>query len=226
MIESLTGWSRQAFGSGSSGSSVNQLNQTTSLKFRDGRYGGTVAFNYDIARSTLINQRYHRLLQRAVLRRRGSNTRRSTTRAAPTSCVPKDRRFNISFTLAGVGSFSNFFGAFGGGTYVTVVEAVHEGTDPQRGQGHAPAAADLHQRQAARAGRQQAGAVLRHRGAGRGRHHATSASSSATRRPRSGPRSATARAGARGSPTSSRTRRAVSRTRCSISEPSSAASRS
>ena len=29
----------------------------------------------------------------------------------------KDRRFNMSFTLAGVGSFSNFFGAFGGGTY-------------------------------------------------------------------------------------------------------------
>ena len=31
--------------------------------------------------------------------------------------VPKDRRFNMSFTLAGVGSFSNFFGAFGGGSY-------------------------------------------------------------------------------------------------------------
>ena len=31
--------------------------------------------------------------------------------------LPKDRRFNMSFTLAGVGSFSNFFGAFGGGTY-------------------------------------------------------------------------------------------------------------
>jgi len=31
--------------------------------------------------------------------------------------MPRDRRFNMSFTLAGVGSFSNFFGAFGGGTY-------------------------------------------------------------------------------------------------------------
>ena len=45
-----------------------------------------------------------------------------------------------------------------------------EGTDSQRRQGHAAAAADLHQRQAARAGRQQAGAVLRHRGARRRRH--------------------------------------------------------
>jgi hypothetical protein len=28
--------------------------------------------------------------------------------------VPIDRRFNISFTLAGIGSFSNAFGAMGG----------------------------------------------------------------------------------------------------------------
>ena len=28
--------------------------------------------------------------------------------------VTKDRRFNISFTLAGIGTFSNLFGAFGG----------------------------------------------------------------------------------------------------------------
>ena len=31
--------------------------------------------------------------------------------------LPRDKRFNMSFTLAGVGSFSNFFGAFGGSTY-------------------------------------------------------------------------------------------------------------
>jgi hypothetical protein len=29
--------------------------------------------------------------------------------------IPADRRFNFSFTLAGLGTFSNFFGAFGGG---------------------------------------------------------------------------------------------------------------
>jgi hypothetical protein len=27
--------------------------------------------------------------------------------------VPQDRRFNISFTLAGIGTFSNFLGVFG-----------------------------------------------------------------------------------------------------------------
>jgi hypothetical protein len=28
--------------------------------------------------------------------------------------IPADRRFNVSFVLAGLGTFSNFFGAFGG----------------------------------------------------------------------------------------------------------------
>jgi hypothetical protein len=28
--------------------------------------------------------------------------------------VPEDHRFNISFTLAGVGAFSNLLGSFGG----------------------------------------------------------------------------------------------------------------
>jgi hypothetical protein len=28
--------------------------------------------------------------------------------------IPKDTRFNIAITLAGVGTFSNFFGALGG----------------------------------------------------------------------------------------------------------------
>ena len=30
--------------------------------------------------------------------------------------VPQDKRFNLSFTLAGIGTFSNFLGAFGGAT--------------------------------------------------------------------------------------------------------------
>jgi hypothetical protein len=31
-----------------------------------------------------------------------------------TTGIAQDRRFNISFTLAGIGTFSNLFGAFGG----------------------------------------------------------------------------------------------------------------
>jgi hypothetical protein len=32
----------------------------------------------------------------------------------PRFAVPRDRRINIGFTLAGVGTFSNLLGAFGG----------------------------------------------------------------------------------------------------------------
>ena len=33
---------------------------------------------------------------------------------AGTIGVPRDHRFNLSFTLAGIGTFSDLFGAFGG----------------------------------------------------------------------------------------------------------------
>jgi hypothetical protein len=116
MIESTTGWSRQAFGSSSTGSSVNQLTQGTSLKFRDGRYGGTVNFNYDISRSKLVNHRYIAFYNSQCC---GVQFEFQEYDYSGNSNIfyPKDRRFNMSFTLAGVGSFSNFFGAFGGGAY-------------------------------------------------------------------------------------------------------------
>ncbi len=88
-----------------------------------------------------------------------------------------------------------------------------EGTDSQRRQGHPPAAAHLHERQAARAGRQQAGAVLRHRSDGRSRHprHRHRRRRHAGGDPRRGRRRLAV--GACGSPTSSRMRRAGWRTR-------------
>ena len=60
--------------------------------------------------------------------------------------------------------------------------SVDEGSDPLRRRRHAPAPDHPHERQAARAGGQQADPLLRHRGHGRRRDQARSASSSA--RPR------------------------------------------
>ena len=83
-------------------------------------------------------------------------------------------------------------------------------------QGHAAAPDHAHEREAARAGRQQARALLRHRGDGRRPASARSGSSS---RPRPATRSATPSATARSSgsrsPTSSRTSRSGSPTPCS-----------
>jgi LPS-assembly protein len=115
-IESITGWSRSAFGSATSGSSTNQLNQATSLKLLDDKYGGTVTFNYDIGRSTLVNHRYV-VYYNAQCCGVSFEFQEYDYSANSNILVPKDRRFNMSFTLAGVGSFSNFFGAFGGASY-------------------------------------------------------------------------------------------------------------
>jgi hypothetical protein len=77
---------------------------------------GAVSFNYDIATSTLINQRYVGSYNAQCC---GIQFEYQSFNYPNTSqfLLPKDRRFNMSFTLAGVGSFSNFFGAFGGSTY-------------------------------------------------------------------------------------------------------------
>ena len=44
-----------------------------------------------------------------------SSTRPSTSRGSfAARGLTQDHRFNLSFTLAGIGTFSNLFGAFGG----------------------------------------------------------------------------------------------------------------
>jgi lipopolysaccharide assembly outer membrane protein LptD (OstA) len=116
LLEASAGWSRQNYGAAAAGRSNNYVQQSTQLRFGGGRYGGTVSFNYDIARSTLLNHRYIAFYNAQccgvsfeyLAYNYGSGTN---------LIVPQNRRFNMSFTLAGVGSFSNFFGAFGGGTY-------------------------------------------------------------------------------------------------------------
>ena len=112
------GWTRQAFPSIDRAIEPNNLiNTSANLRFAGSKYGGNVTFNYDIARSTLLNQRYVGFYNAQCC---GISFEYQSINYPPDFnrfFLPKDRRFNMSFTLAGVGSFSNFFGAFGGGTY-------------------------------------------------------------------------------------------------------------
>ena len=86
--------------------------------------------------------------------RAGRQARRARVRrAAPRELGSPQARRALLILAAPVGSPGN------GAT---------QGTDPLRGQGHAAAPDHAHERQAARAGRQQAGAVLRDRGDGAG----------------------------------------------------------
>jgi hypothetical protein len=78
------------------------------------RLGGSYSFNYDIGRSTLLTSRiigsYNVQCCGFAVEYQTYNFPQGTA-AFP---VAKDRRFNFSFTLSGLGTFSNFFGAMGG----------------------------------------------------------------------------------------------------------------
>ena len=77
-------------------------------------FGGTFSFDYDLGRDTLLQKRlvaYYNAQCCGILVE--YQTFNLPTFSAG-FVIPQDRRFNVSFTLAGVGTFSNFFGAFGG----------------------------------------------------------------------------------------------------------------
>ena len=107
------GWSRRRYAT--SDRVDNLLNLGTTLKALQNRYGGSYALDYDFARDSLVQQR---ILGYYNAQCCGIAVEYQTYNFPffdPRFPVPKDRRFNISFTLAGVGTFSNFFGALGGG---------------------------------------------------------------------------------------------------------------
>ena len=112
------GWSRQAFSqitqTGAIIEARNLVQTQADFRIKQGEIGGVVNYNYDISRRTLLNQRYvgfYNVQCCGVQFEYQSFNYPSNTAGF---FIPHDRRFNMSFTLAGVGSFSNFFGAFGG----------------------------------------------------------------------------------------------------------------
>jgi LPS-assembly protein len=78
------------------------------------RLGGSYSFHYDLRRQQYLQQRwlayYNAQCCGIAFEYQTFNLEGSFVNIG----VPQDRRFNISFTLAGIGTFSNLFGAFGG----------------------------------------------------------------------------------------------------------------
>jgi hypothetical protein len=68
-------------------------------------------FNYDLLRDNFLQQRYFAYYNAQCC---GVLAEFQTFNFVGAR-IPQDRRFNVSFTLAGIGTFSNFLGAFGGG---------------------------------------------------------------------------------------------------------------
>ena len=115
------GWSQRRFIEGLAGFDNpdfldHYLNSFTNLRTPGNRMGGVYQFNYDIQRGRHLQQRivwYYTAqccglsfeYQSFNLEGLGARVR-----------VDRDRRFNLSFTLAGLRPFSNMLGAFGVGT--------------------------------------------------------------------------------------------------------------
>jgi LPS-assembly protein len=118
------GWSRQSFpsidpatGFPRNTTSSNYVQTAADFRLKQSQFGGRVEFNYNFATSTLVNQRYIAFYNAQCCGVSFEYQAFNYPNNPNQFYLPRDRRFNMSFTLAGVGSFSNFFGAFGGSTY-------------------------------------------------------------------------------------------------------------
>ena len=90
------------------------LNPSVAIRKPGNAFAGSYLFNFDLKNKDFLNQRviahYNTQCCGIALEFQKFNY---GTRAG-TVGVPKDYRFNLSFTLAGIGTFSDLFGAFGG----------------------------------------------------------------------------------------------------------------
>jgi hypothetical protein len=89
------------------------LSASTSYTFRQSRFRTQYALSWDIARGYVVSQRASGsyLAQCCGVEVDIQNFNYPAASGFP---IPADRRINFSFILAGLGTFSNFFGAFGG----------------------------------------------------------------------------------------------------------------
>lgn len=119
-VQTTAGWSQRRFIPNLSGfnnplSASNFVNAATNIKKPGNNFGGTYSFNYDLKQKAFLQQRYVVYYNSQCC---GVGVEYQAfsygTALAGLTGIPRDRRFNITFTLAGVGTFSNLLGAFGG----------------------------------------------------------------------------------------------------------------
>jgi LPS-assembly protein len=91
----------------------NFVSSSTTLRWLDGRATGTYALSWDIGRGYVVSQS---IIGSYLAQCCGLTVEFQRFNYPETSGIPiaSDTRFNFGFILAGLGTFSNFFGAFGG----------------------------------------------------------------------------------------------------------------
>ena len=85
----------------------------TSMKSPNSHFTGTYGLSWDITHSTVVSQN---ILATYMAQCCGLQVdfQKFNIPISSGISIPSDRRINMSFVLAGLGTFSNFFGAFGG----------------------------------------------------------------------------------------------------------------
>jgi LPS-assembly protein len=118
-LQTTAGWSQRRFIPGLAGfdnaaGATNYLNAGTNVRRMGGRVGGSYTFNYDLKQKSFLQQRFTTYFNSQCC---GVAVEYQTFNYGGSLAaygLQQDKRFNLSFTLAGIGTFSNLFGAFGG----------------------------------------------------------------------------------------------------------------
>ncbi len=121
-VQAIVGWSQRRFieelqGFNDPNRLDHYLNAFSMVHTPSDRVGGSYSFNYDFLHDRFLQQRYLIYYNAQCCGFGFEYQTYDFTGIKSRVAVPKDTRWNISFTLAGVGSFSNFFGSMGGGPH-------------------------------------------------------------------------------------------------------------
>jgi LPS-assembly protein len=119
LMQVSAGWSQRRFledlpGFDDPNRATHYINSSTSIRSRQNRVGATYSFNYDLRLDQFLQQRYLAYYNAQCCGFGFEYQSFNFSNGFAGVPIPQDRRFNISVTLAGVGSFSNLLGAFGG----------------------------------------------------------------------------------------------------------------
>jgi LPS-assembly protein len=96
------------------GSVSQAINNSTNVHTRDNKYGGLYSFNYDVVRKTLLQQRISGYYNAQCCGLAFEYQTYNYSGLGSLVPIAADRRFFLSFTLAGLGNFSPFNGAMSG----------------------------------------------------------------------------------------------------------------
>ena len=87
---------------------------SSSISMLQGQARGAYALTWDISRSEILNQSIGMTYLAQCCGIQAELQKFNYPQSSSSFPIASDRRFNVSFVLAGLGTFSNFFGAFGG----------------------------------------------------------------------------------------------------------------